>query len=532
MTAFWDHARGGVASWDVTTHKRLVDDPSPSIGSYFGRSTALSSDGKILAAGYSGFWGDGVMCWDTKSRTIISYNQIPVSESHIECLAVSPDGNIVATGYSVEGAYGGLVLHERGVSTRLVDRPLLVREGHIDSLIFRQDDKSIAVGYRSPNGGGVVVRETSTRNQLTEDFLPVRGGRVHLVRLGPDARTAATAYEAQDGSGDGAILWDVAARKRLLEVKGSVSSMAFSPDGRSFAAGYYYGSDSGIGLFGGKVALWDIASRDRRSCDLLTVKEGHVTSVTFSADHKIAASYAEHGFAKGGGVILWDVSSSSRLKDYSSLSVEEGHVTSVAISPDCRIVAAGYSIETSTVIDDDTPLASESGIIVWDAVTHKRLIERALRVREGEIRRLTFSPDSRTIAVGYSRSERGSIVGGVVLWDIATRKRLTDDPLNVGGGGVTDLTFSPDGRTLAVGFLGRVDHNGILFWDVDLQSWQRIAGRIAGRNFTKKEWYQYLPHMPYRRTFRELPWPPDLPETERKQAEQMELTSASESFAQ
>ena len=103
------------------------------------------------------------------------------------------------------------------------------------------------------------------------------------------------------------MLWDVAGRKRLgdapLPVKeGSVKSVAFSPDGKTIAAGY---GDS----TGGGVVLWDVAARTAAGDDPLVVKEGDVTSVAFSPDGKtIAAGYGVDG---GGGVVLWDAAGAS-----------------------------------------------------------------------------------------------------------------------------------------------------------------------------------------------------------------------------
>ena len=54
----------------------------------------------------------------------------------------------------------------------------------------------------------------------------------------------------------------------------------------------------------------------------------------------------------------------------------------------------------------------------------------------------------------------------------------------------------------------------MVLWDVDLESWQRIAGRIANRNFTRDEWRQYFPEEPYRPTFPDLPVPPEVPSQE------------------
>jgi hypothetical protein len=48
-------------------------------------------------------------------------------------------------------------------------------------------------------------------------------------------------------------------------------------------------------------------------------------------------------------------------------------------------------------------------------------------------------------------------------------------------------------------------------WEVDLDAWQRMAGRIANRNFTREEWRQFFSEEPYRPTFPDLPVPPEVP---------------------
>src|SRR5437763_863168 len=73
--------------------------------------------------------------------------------------------------------------------------------------------------------------------------------------------------------------------------------------------------------------------------------------------------------------------------------------------------------------------------------------------------------------------------GGVVLWDVAARQRVGDQPLAVNEGDVEIVAFSPDGKTIAAESSGG-HGDGVALWDVDLESWQRRAGRIANRNFT------------------------------------------------
>ena len=65
-----------------------------------------------------------------------------------------------------------------------------------------------------------------------------------------------------------------------------------------------------------------------------------------------------------------------------------------------------------------------------------------------------------------------------------------------------------------------------MLWDVDLNSWLRIAGRVANRNLTWAEWQEYFPDesvVAYRRTFRHLPWPADLPEADWQRAQLWEF---------
>jgi WD40 repeat protein len=170
----------------------------------------------------------------------------------------------------------------------------------------------------------------------------------------------------------------------------------------------------------------------------------------------------------------------------------------VAFSPDGETLAASYGVRVG---------GGGGGVVLWDAAARRRLGD-PLPVNEGGVSRVAFSPDGETLAAGYTGVRAGnrlSGVSGVVLWDAAAQSRFVDDPLPMEEGAVSSVAFSPDGKTLAAGYGG----GGVMLWDVDLDSWQRRAGAIANRNFTREEWRQYFPDEPYRAAFPDLPVPPE-----------------------
>jgi WD40 repeat protein len=496
---------GGVILWDAARRERLAAEPLlvPE-GSVL--SIAFNPDGKTLAAGYYVGSGGGVVLWDTASRKRLAKEPLPVGEGRVINVAFSPDGKAIAAGYGHGFSFGGVALWDLTDHKRLAEDTVQLREGATQAVAFSLDGKTLAVGYRTVSAeGGVVFWDLVNRKRLTEDALPVREGAVTAVAFGPDGRTLAAGYLR--GRGGGLVLWDLAGRKRLSEEplplrEGSVLGLAFCPDGKTLAVAY--SSDSGGG---GGVVLWDLSAHGRLAEEPLPLREGRLLSIAFSMDGQtLAAGYnGDVGGDVGGGVVLWDLKNRKRLAE-DPLPLREGSATDVGISLDGKTLAAVY-------YDD-----SGGGVVLWDLAGRRRLAEAPLPVREGRVLGVCFSPDCKTLAAGYEARNAG---GGVVLWDLANRNRLAADPLPVQGHPIC-LAFSPDSNTLAAGYDGVGGTGEVRLWDVDLESWVRKAGRVANRNFTWEEWRQYLPDEPFHRTFRELPWPSDLPPTERTQAEKRE----------
>ncbi|AUB38343.1 WD40 repeat [Nostoc flagelliforme CCNUN1] len=206
------------------------------------------------------------------------------------------------------------------------------------------------------------------------------------------------------------------AKSVFAETLVSISSVAFSPNGKLLATG-----DAD-----GKTYLWQVD--DGKLLFACTGHSSWVKSVAFSPDGQILASGSDDQTVK-----LWDVRNGNCLK---TLQGHSNWVRSVAFSPDGQTLASGSEDQT---------------VKLWDVHTGKCLT--TLQGNTNRVRTVAFSPDGQTLASG---SEKQTIK----LWDIPNAECLIT--LQGHNNWVRSVAFSPDGKILASGS----DDQTVKLWDV------------------------------------------------------------------
>jgi WD40 repeat protein len=404
--------------WDVATGKALRKLAVPQLGIV---NFALSADGKRLIFLAN---DQSVRLWvtssDKEARELVRIAPPVAGQPPFQptSLALSGDGQTLAVG-GVHGQAGIVRLWNVPTSRELPQ--LSGAQNGVMSLVFSPDGKMLAVGEGSQQT--IRLFELATSKELRQFS---GQNQTYGPAFSPDGKLVA----GVSNNSSSIHLWDTATGKEIRQIAApnyGILAVAFSPDGQTLASG---GASNWA-------HLWDVTTGKERH--LFSGHQLGISGVALAPDGQTLATASFDQTIR-----LWETATGKELRQFrrprpeGDLGALENLAPCLAFCANGKMLGAVYA---------------DGMICLWDPATGKELRHFAANV--GNVTAMAFAPNGKALAVGGTE-------GPVRLWDPATGKEIRQlkplmppPPPGVGPEGVlpvtASLTFSPDGKTLAVG---------------------------------------------------------------------------------
>lgn len=283
-------------------------------------------------------------------RTISLAEIFPNDENSVVSLAVSPNGQIIAT-------CGG----DRTIKIwqLVTGEDISSLKGHsrkVNAVTFSPDGQTLVSGS---DDNTIKVWNLKTGQAIRT----IEGHRdaVHTLAISPNGKILVS------GSDDNTVkVWNLNTGRLISTLTGHtfwVRSVAISPDGVNIASG----------SFDKTIKIWNLENQSLTHT--LTGNSETVTSIAFSPDGNILASGSRDRTIK-----LWNVTAGTRVR---TLRGTKETITSIAFSPDGNTLASASRDQT---------------IKLWNLATGTEI--RTLEGHENTVTSIAFTPDGENLISG------------------------------------------------------------------------------------------------------------------------------------
>ena len=305
---------GTVRTWDVAnrSEKRTFPPLTEPV-----RALAFAPDGLTLIGA-----GDdaAIRRWDVADGRMVAL-QAGAHAGPIRAMALARDGQTLATGGDDRE------IKVWNVAVRLAPRPFAPLEGGVQQLAVSPDGKTLAT---ASSDYFVRIWDVATGRERTTP-IHFDGGAVRLA-FSPDSETLATLPVHTPV--DAAKLWDVASGR--LKAHSELNTpegwaVAIAPDGRSWAT-----SDNAT------IHVWGIAtSRQVRD---FSGAPGSIRAIAFSPDGKTLAAGSLNG-----AVTTWDIADNKKIRAIFKPSTRS--IAALAFLPDGKALAIAGEDRMVRILD-------------------------------------------------------------------------------------------------------------------------------------------------------------------------------------
>jgi WD40 repeat protein len=299
-----------------------------------------------------------------------------------------------------------------------------------------------------------------------------QSGDMHILRI---SRVAGNGIESAHADLIGLIQWPE-------------GGLALSGDRRWLACGGTGPTAEGLGI---AVYIWNLQGKEGTARWILDVPSGHISSVAFSPDGRTLLIGQENG-----SIALWKLDG-EKLQRIAELAAHKSNVNVLVFSPDGKkLISGGYDhqicvwdwhaghpqkldalighnnwIGALAFTRDGRTLYSGG----WDHVVRRwTAADASFRPADefyghsNPVQAIAFSPDGSRVATGPISDIRENEPNEVRIWRLGGPFPEAEKVLNGCTGWIRELTFSHDAQLLAA-----ANESGVRCWDT--RNWSVVA---------------------------------------------------------